>query len=100
MSLLRSGQRSARTARELAGILQVSERQVRAAVDVLIKERHEPLASSTEAPAGYFRLATEEERVRYRAQLLSRIEELRARVRAVDSVVVDCPRPSGQLALL
>lgn len=101
LALLRPGHRSARTATWLAEVLGTSPRTIRAAIDRLVKDCGNPIASSTEDTPGYFLLQTEGERRRYAAQLVSRIQELRTRLHVIQSAPLHgSATPPGQLTLL
>ena len=77
------GAASAVTGRAIADTLGMSLRSVQAAVDGLIKEHHQPVASSTDGRMGYYLIATETERQRYLAQLRHRMRELALRSEAI-----------------
>lgn len=101
LSLLGFGAANARTARELGGVLGVSERAVRRAIEVLIKDHGMAIATSTEEePRGAFLLETEAEYQRYRRQLLSRQEELSLRIRALDRAWAERRSPVSLLEMM
>ncbi len=78
------GADSAITGRAIADTLGMSLRSVQAAVDGLIKEHHQLIASTTSGgKLGYFLATTEAERQRYLAQLRHRMRELALRSEAI-----------------
>lgn len=79
-----AGADSAIPGRTIADTLGMSLRSVQAAVDGLIKEHHQPIASTTSSgKLGYFLATTEGERQRYLTQLRHRMRELALRSEAI-----------------
>lgn len=101
LALLRRGAAAARTGKDLAAILGTSERDVRGAVDSLLKTHDILVCSSTEPPRGYFIAATDAERSRYHSQLVSRLREVADRARRVKRLpLYGSALPEAQLQLL
>jgi biotin operon repressor len=79
------GADSAITGRAIADTLGMSLRAVQASIDGLIKDHHQPIASSTDGRMGYHLCVTEAERQRYLTQLCHRMRELALRSEAIAS---------------
>lgn len=75
-------------AKVLAERLKISERMVRRLVRDLIAQGYQ-IASSMEAPYGYFIPKNEKERRRYRNQLISRLKQIAGRLRDFDKAMAE-----------
>jgi biotin operon repressor len=75
-------------AKVLAERLQISERMVRRLIRDLIAQGYQ-VASSMEAPYGYFIPKNEHERRRYRNQLISRLKHIAGRLRDFDKAMAE-----------
>ncbi|MCK5236303.1 MAG: hypothetical protein KAR06_04880 [Deltaproteobacteria bacterium] len=73
LSLIRKGRENAIRSKVIADYVRIPERQVRLAIRELIKTY--PIASTTEAPAGYFIAITQEEVKQYALSLKNRLIE-------------------------
>lgn len=93
----RKGRESAITANQLASIVGMDERKVRAEVTVLRRKGY-PIASATTKPYGYFIPKDANEARRCQAQLYSRMREIGITARALDHAFGE-HLPSKQLVL-
>jgi malonyl CoA-acyl carrier protein transacylase len=91
LAVLRShtGRRAAIRAKAMAAMLGITEREVRDVVKTLIEEHHVPIASSVEAPYGFFMPATPEEVEAYANSLKSRIRSIATRLHAFEASTAD-----------
>jgi len=85
----RKGRLMALRASTIAGMVGVSEREVRETIKTLIEVHRHPIASTTERPYGFFIPASPEEVEAYAAQLKHRIISTAIRLRAFESSTAD-----------
>lgn len=97
--LRHEGRGTAIKSRELARIVECEERKVRLMIRALIRDGL-PVASSTEAPAGYFVVATRQEVSDYAASLRNRLIEDAVRRRDFCKVADEYLTPAKQGRLI
>jgi|GEM_PF-6173010 len=93
----RKGRNSAITARQLASITSINEREVRSEVATLRRKGY-PIASSTGKPYGYYLPAGANEARECQSQLYSRMREIGITARALDQAFGE-HLPSKQMVL-
>lgn len=73
------------TAAELEWFVGIDERKVREEIKAAIEEDHEPIASSTRKPYGFYRPATPEEVAEYAQSLKHRMASTAVRLHAFEA---------------